>query len=71
MPIINLADIQQINGHQQQLLFTHHKDRQSHSAFDSIIAGNFQLLMKQLFLQLPIQPFLNAHPQIAQLVAQV
>lgn len=71
MPIINLADIQQINKTQQQLLFPNQKHHQNHAAFDSIIADNFQLVMKQLFLQLPIQPLLNANPQIAQLVAQV
>jgi hypothetical protein len=71
MPIINLADIQQITRNQQQLLFPHQKHHQNYSAFDSIIADNFQLVMKQLFLQLPIHPFLNAHPQIAQWVAQV
>lgn len=71
MPIINLADIQQINKTQQQLLFPHQKHQQNHAAFDSIIADNFQLVMKQLFLQLPVQPLLNANPQIAQLVNQV
>ncbi|MBD2666925.1 hypothetical protein B6N60_04927 [Richelia sinica FACHB-800] len=71
MPIINLADIQQITKNQQQLLFPHQKHHQNHSASNSIIADNFQLVMKQLFLQLPIQPFLNDHPQIAQLVNQV
>ncbi|MGM3309767.1 hypothetical protein ACSQ6I_27925 [Anabaena sp. WFMT] len=71
MPIINLADIQQINKTQQQLLFPQQKHHQNHSAFDSIIADNFHLLMKQLFLQLPVETLLNAHPQIAQWVAQV
>ncbi|WP_071192258.1 hypothetical protein [Trichormus sp. NMC-1] len=71
MPIINLADIQQINKTQQQLLFPHLKHHQNHAAFDSIIADNFQLVMKQLFLQLPVEPLLNAHPQIDQWVAQV
>ncbi|WP_353933055.1 hypothetical protein WJM97_10945 [Okeanomitos corallinicola TIOX110] len=71
MSIINLADIQQINKTQQQLLFPKQKHNQNHSAFDYIIADNFQLVMKQLFLQLPVQPLLNANPQIAQLVAQV
>jgi hypothetical protein len=71
MPIINLADIQQINKTQQQLLFPYQKHYPNHSAFDYIIADNFHLLMKQLFLQLPVEPLLNAHPQIAQWVAQV
>jgi hypothetical protein len=71
MPIINLADIQQINKTQQQLLFPEQKYHQNHTAFDSIIADNFQLVMKQLFLQLPVQPLLNTNPQIAQLVNQV
>ncbi|MBK1988524.1 hypothetical protein A0J48_013415 [Sphaerospermopsis aphanizomenoides BCCUSP55] len=71
MPIINLADIQQINKTQQQLLFPNQKHQQNHTAFDYIIADNFQLVMKQLFLQLPIQPLLNANPQIAQLVNQL
>lgn len=71
MPIINLADIQQINKTQQQLLFPYQKHYPNHSAVDSIIAENFHLLMKQLFLQLPVEPLLNAHPQIAQWVAQV
>ncbi len=73
MPIINLADIQQINKTQQQLLFPKqkHNQNQNHAAFDYIIADTFQLVMKQLFLQLPIQPLLNANHQIAQLVNQV
>ncbi|MEA5620224.1 hypothetical protein VB711_20585 [Cronbergia sp. UHCC 0137] len=71
MPIINLADIQQIKKTQQQLLFTQQNHHPNHSAVDSIIADNFHLLMKQLFLQLPVEPLLNAHPQIAQWVAQV
>jgi hypothetical protein len=71
MPIINLADIQQINKTQQQLLFPQQKHHSNHSAVDSIIADNFHLLMKQLFLQLPVEPLLNAHPQIAQWVAQL
>ena len=71
MPIINLADIQQIKKTQQQLLFPYQKHHSNHSDFDSIIADNFHLLMKQLFLQLPVEPLLNAHPQIAQWVAQV
>jgi hypothetical protein len=35
------------------------------------VRANFQLLMKQLFLGLPVQPLLDTHPMIAQWVAEV
>jgi hypothetical protein len=71
MPLINLFDIQQIHRTRQQPLFPHQKYNQNHSTFDSIIANNFHMVMKQLFLQLPVEPLLYAHPEIAQWIAQL
>ncbi|WP_335215467.1 hypothetical protein [Nostoc sp.] len=52
MPVINLADIQQISKTQQQVLFPSQKYHPNRFAFDSIVADNFSLVMKQLFLGL-------------------
>ncbi len=71
MPVINLADIQQITKTQQQVLFPSQKYHPNRSAFDSIVADNFSLVMRQLFLGLPVEPLLNAYPQIAQWVSQI
>lgn len=71
MPVINLADIQQITKTQQQLLLPSHKYHPNRSGFDSIVADNFSLVMRQLFLGLTVEPLLNAYPQIAQWVDQI
>ncbi|WP_292750836.1 hypothetical protein [Nostoc sp. NMS4] len=71
MPVINLADIQQITKTQQQLLLPSQKFHPNRSAFDSIVADNFSLVMRQLFLGLTVEPLLNAYPQIAQWVYQI
>jgi hypothetical protein len=71
MPIINLADIQQITKTQQSLLFPSQKSHPNRSEYNTIVATNFQLVMRQLFLGLPVEPLFNAYPQIAQWVAQV
>jgi hypothetical protein len=71
MSIINLADIQLINKRQQPLLFTTQKYHPNRSEYDSVIATNFHLVMRQQFLELTVEPLLNNHPQIAQWVSQV
>jgi hypothetical protein len=55
MPVINLADIQQITKIQQQVLFTSQKYHPNCSAFDPIVADNFSLVMRQLFLGLTVK----------------
>ncbi|MEH2163483.1 MAG: hypothetical protein V7K38_21220 [Nostoc sp.] len=64
MPVINLADIQQITKTQQQVLFPIQKYYPNHSAFNPIVADNFSLVMRQLFLGLTVEPLLNAYPQV-------
>lgn len=71
MSITNLADIQQINKTQQPLLFHSQKSHPNRSEYNSIVATNFHLVMRQQFLELPVKPLLNNHPQIAQWVSQV
>ncbi|WP_323245203.1 hypothetical protein [Nodularia spumigena] len=71
MPVINLADIQQLTKTQQQILLPNQKYQPNRSGFDPMIADNFHLLMKQFFLGLPVEPLLNAHPQIAQWLTQI
>jgi hypothetical protein len=71
MSITNLADIQQINKTQQPLLFCSPKPHPNRSEYNSIVATNFHLVMRQQFLELPVEPLLNNHPQIAQWVSQV
>ncbi|WP_242046827.1 MULTISPECIES: hypothetical protein [Calothrix] len=71
MPVINLADIQQITKTQQQVLFPSQKYHPNRSAFDSIVADNLSLVMRQILLGLPVEPLLNAYPQIAQWVSQI
>lgn len=71
MSIINLADIQQINKRQQPLLFRSQKSHPNRSEYNSIVATNFHLVMRQQFIELPVKPLLNNHPQIAQWVSQV
>ena len=69
MTLFTLAELYQVHQRQQPLLglCTH----ESESAFDPADPVNLQLLMKQLFLGLPVQPLLNAHPLIARWVTEV
>ncbi|KAM3109423.1 hypothetical protein [Phormidesmis sp. 146-33] len=69
MALFTLADLHQIHQSQQPLLGLCTHD--SEFGFDSADAANFQLLMKQLFLGLPVQPLLDAHPLIDRWVAEV
>jgi hypothetical protein len=71
MPVINLADIQQITKTQQQVLFPSQKSHPNRSAFDPIVADNLSLVMKQIFLGLTVKPLLNTYPKIAQWVYQI
>jgi hypothetical protein len=66
MAIITLTDIQRAKQ-QGQLL----PKNNTQFTVDSIADYNFHLVMKQLFLKLPVQPLLNEHPQIALWVNQV
>jgi hypothetical protein len=66
MALFTLADLHQVHQHQQPLLGL--RTHESEFAFD---AANFQLVMKQLFLGLPVQPLLDAHPQMAAWVEEI
>ena len=69
MALLTLANLRQIHQSQHPLLGL--RTHESEFAFDPTDPANFQLLMKQLFLELPVQPLLDAHPLIAQWVAEV
>jgi hypothetical protein len=69
MALFTLTDLHQVHQRQQPLLGLH--THESEFAFDRADPTNFQLLMKQLFLGLPVQPLLNAHPLMARWVAEV
>ncbi|NJL37349.1 MAG: hypothetical protein HC840_22525 [Leptolyngbyaceae cyanobacterium RM2_2_4] len=69
MALFTLADLHQVHQRQQPLLGL--RTHESEFAFDRADPANFQLLMKQLFLGLPVQPLLNAHPLMARWVAEV
>lgn len=69
MALFTLADLHQVHQRQQPLLGL--RTHESEFAFDPADPTNFQLLMKQLFLGLPVQPLLNAHPLMARWVAEV
>ena len=69
MALFTLADLHQVHQRQQPLLGL--RTHESELAFDPADPTNFQLLMKQLFLGLPVQPLLNAHPLMARWVAEV
>jgi len=69
MALFTLADLHQVHQCQQPLLGL--RTYESEFAFGPADPANFQLLMKQLFLGLPVQPLLNAHPLIARWVAEV
>jgi hypothetical protein len=69
MALFTLADLHQVHQRQQPLLGL--RTHESEFAFGSADPANFQLLMKQLFLGLPVQPLLNAHPLTARWVAEI
>nr|RNJ64852.1 MAG: hypothetical protein EDM05_34300 [Leptolyngbya sp. IPPAS B-1204] len=69
MALFTLADLHQVHQHQQPLLGL--RTHESEFAFDRADPANFQLLMKQLFLGLPVQALLNAHPLMTRWVAEV
>ena len=69
MALFTLADLHQVHQRQHPLLGL--RTHESKFAFDRADPTNFQLLMKQLSLGLPVQPLLNAHPLIARWVAEV
>lgn len=69
MALLTLADLHQIHQNQTSLskLCTH----ESEYVISSTDLANFQLLMRQLFLGLPVQPLLDVYPLMAQWVAEV
>lgn len=69
MALLTLADLHQIHQNQTPLskLCTH----ESEYVISSTDLANFQLLMRQLFLGLPVQSLLDAYPLMAQWVAEV
>jgi hypothetical protein len=66
MALFTLADLHQAHQRQQPLLGL--RTHESEFAFDP---ANFQLLMRQLFLELPVQPLLNNYPLITRWVAEI
>jgi hypothetical protein len=69
MALFTLADLHRVHQRQQPLLGL--RTHESEFAFDPADPANFQLLMKQLFLGLPVQPLLDTHPLIARWVGEV
>jgi hypothetical protein len=69
MALFTLADLHQVHQRQQPLLGL--RTHESELELGSADPTNFQLLMKQLFLGLPVQPLLHNHPLIARWVAEV
>lgn len=69
MTLLTLTDLHQFYQEQQSLL--EGDTYRAKYQFNSADPVNFQLLMKQLFLGLPVQPFLETHPKIAQWVSEV
>lgn len=69
MTLLTLADLHQLYQNQQPFLEL--RTHESEYAINSADPANFQLLMRQLFLKLPVQPLLDAHPLMAQWVAEV
>ena len=69
MTLLTLADLHQLYQNQQPFLEL--RTHESEYAINSADPANFQLLMKQLFLELPVQPLLDTHPLMAQWVAEV
>ncbi|OUC14554.1 MAG: hypothetical protein B0A82_11500 [Alkalinema sp. CACIAM 70d] len=69
MTVLTLADLYQLDQNQQSFLGL--CTDESEYAINSTDPANFQLLMKQLFLGLPVQPILDTHPLMARWVAEV
>lgn len=69
MTLLTLADLHQLYQNQQPLLGL--RTREPEYVINPADPANFQLLMKQLFLGLPVQPLLDTHPMMAQWVAEV
>jgi hypothetical protein len=69
MTLLTLADLHQI--HQNQTPLSRSCTHESEYVISSTDLANFQLLMKQLFLGLPVQSLLDAYPLMAQWVAEV
>lgn len=68
MALFTLADLHQVHQRQQPLLGL--RTHESEFALDRADPANFQLLMKQLFLGLPVQPLLDTHPLMARWVTE-
>jgi hypothetical protein len=69
MTLLTLADLHRI--HQNQTPLSGACTHESEYVISSADLANFQLLMKQLFLGLPVQSLLDAYPLMAQWVAEV
>ncbi|NJO66097.1 MAG: hypothetical protein HC832_00235 [Leptolyngbyaceae cyanobacterium RM1_405_57] len=69
MALLTLVDLHQI--HQNQTPLSSSYTHKSEYVISSTDLANFQLLMKQLFLGLPVQSLLDAYPLMAQWVAEV
>lgn len=69
MTLLTLAGLHQLYQSQQPFLGL--RTYEPEDAINPADPANFQLLMKQLFLRLPVQPLLNTHPLMAQWVAEV
>lgn len=69
MTLLTLADLHQI--HQNQTPLSRSCTHESEYVISSADLANFQLLMKQLFLGLPVQSLLDAHPLMAQWLPEV
>ena len=69
MALLTLADLHRI--HQNQTPLSSSCTHESEYVISSTDLANFQLLMKQLFLGLPVQPLLDVYPLMAQWVAEV
>jgi hypothetical protein len=69
MPLLNLADLQQLTQIGQS--FSSHQNELNPHYLEPNIQHNFQQIIKQLFLGLPVEPLLNTYPQIANWIAQM
>lgn len=69
MALLTLADLHRI--HQNQTPLSSSCTHESEYVISSTDLANFQLLMRQLFLGLPVQSLLDAYPLMAQWVAEV
>lgn len=69
MTLLTLTDLHQLYQNQQPFLGL--RTHESEYAINSADLANFRLLMKQLLLELPVQPLLNNYPLIARWVAEI